>query len=489
MLKRFHGNSPPQVKNLEGANEIICELWQMLKLALCEIEELKERLDTDSNNSSKPPSSDSPAQRAKRKKKPKSSRKKGAQVGHKKHSRPIEPESKVNQFQSFYPDSHCQCGQSLLMEQAPHCRHQVFDLPPVHYHLKEYQLYAGYCSHCDKRHHAVFPDWVPSGQMGPGLISSISLLSGQFHLSTRKIQSFLKEQWSLNFSIGAISESQGKINSWLEPLYRQIGQYVRSSSVANADETTYYRGKERRWLWTLVAGGATYFMTHYSRGKAAANTLLGDFCGVLVTDHYSGYNGYDREKRQLCWAHLIRGFERISQRRGKAGDIGNRLLFLSHLVSRTHHRYQSHQFDPPIYHRSMARLRQSFKHTLELGSQHHDGQKADGKKPRTASQCAHLLKDEEMCWTFLRYPCVPLTNNTAERSIRPYLIWRKLSFAVQSSRGEQFRPMILSIVETAKGLGISTSDLLREVCELGLRGEPVDIKLPLFPLISNFPAE
>ena len=66
-----------------------------------------------------------------------------------------------------------------------------------------------------------------------------------------------------------------------------------------------------------------------------------------------------------------------------------------------------------------------------------------------------------MLWSFLSYSGLPLTNNAAERALRPYVIWRKTSFASQSYRGDQFRPLILSIIGTCKRLGVSAYDLLR----------------------------
>ena len=124
------------------------------------------------------------------------------------------------------------------------------------------------------------------------------------------------------------------------------------------------------------------------------------------------------------------------------------------------------------YHRRFLRLRKSFHATLVRG--------ADLKlAERTRNQCLHLLKDEEMCWTFLKALYIPLTNNLAERAIRPYVIWRKLSYASQSFQGDQFRPMILSIIGTARCLGIRTSDFLRTLCNEGLRGDPISVQLPL----------
>ena len=265
-----------------------------------QIEQLHEQLHSDSTDSSKPPSSDTPGQRAKRpRKRHCSGKSQGAQPGHKKHERVLVAESALNHVERFYPESQCRCGGAVVLDAEPAVRHQVFDLPEVRYQVTEYQLYGGDCARCGQRTTAQLPDWVPSGQMGAGLISWIGLLAGEFHLSIRAIQRFLKEQWPLTFSIGAISQAQGKMNLWLGPVYRQIGDHVRRADVAHADETTHYREGEQRWLWCLTTPLAVYLLTHFSRGKAAAMELLGYFSGILVTDHYAGYNGYPAHLRQL----------------------------------------------------------------------------------------------------------------------------------------------------------------------------------------------
>jgi transposase len=330
--------SPPHPATLEEAHQVVDQLWSIVRALRERVESLEEQLKVDSSNSSKAPSSDSAEKRAQRRKKPRSNRHRGAQPGHPKHERERVPESEVDEIERFYPQSPCECGSRLRIGTEPSVRHQVFDVPLVHYEVTEYQLYSGYCGHCQSRTTAQLPDWVPSGQMGPGLISWIGILSGQFHLTTRKMQRFLIEQWQLKFSIGAISQAQGKMIPWLTPLYHQIGDHVRQAEVAHADETSHYRKTERRWLWCLTTPLAVYLLTHYSRGKAAAMALLGSFSGVLVTDHYVGYNDYLRTLRQLCWAHLIRRFERIAQRTGEAGEIGQRLLLIAHAVIRTRHR-------------------------------------------------------------------------------------------------------------------------------------------------------
>ena len=466
------------VTSLDEARQLIRELVAINQALQTEVATLKAAVESlqsqhssNSRNSSKAPSTDSPEQRHQRKKRPKSSRRKGAQPGHKKHERTLLPEDQVDTIHRYFPHSRCQCGGVVTPNAQPTYRHQVFDLPEVRYQVTEHQFFTGQCANCQRQLTTTLPDWVPSGQMDAGLVSTIVQLSGQFHLSIRQIQVYLSEYWHLDFSIGAISQAQGKANAWLGVPYRQIANKVRQSRVAHADETRHYRGAEQRWLWTLATQSLCFFMVHYSRGKAAANELLGEFTGYLVTDHYSGYNDVPVERRQLCWAHLIRHFTKISERNGLAGEIGKRLLLISAAVIRTRHRQLDNLDDRERYQRRFQRLRESFHTTLSQGT---ELKLAD----RTRNQCRHLLKDKSMCWTFLKDLSIPLTNNLAERAIRPYVIWRKLSFASQSSQGDQFRPMILSIIGTTRCLGIRTSDFLRSLCNEGLRGDPIS-QLPL----------
>ncbi len=463
--------NPPTT--LDEALQIIQQQQAIIQLLSTRIEDLEEQLNTGSDNSSTPPSQDSPKQRAERRKKPKSDKKKGAQRGHRKHERALWDEEKVDFIERYYPPAQCNCGGRIEIMSTPDQRHQVFDLPEVKPIVTEHQRYHGVCQCCGAEHKSAYPDTVPSGQMGPGLISWISLMNGGYRLSLRQVQRLLEEHWGLPFSLGAIRESQGKINDWLQPVYAQIGEAVRQSAVAHADETRHYRNTSQYWLWVLCDDQVVYLMTHYSRSKTAANELLGDFNGILITDRHGGYNDYPDEQHQYCWAHVIRNLERIAQRKGDAGEIGERLVRLARLVFRIDHAYQRQIISEASYRSRMERLRKQFQHTLQTGIELPQAKK-------TVNQCQKLLQDEPLLWTFLKASpgVIPLTNNTAERAIRPYVIWRKTSFFSQSDQGDQFRPMILSVLETCKRQALSGYGVLREICTQGLAGKVIDV--PLF---------
>ncbi len=83
-----------------------------------------------------------------------------------------------------------------------------------------------------------------------------------------------------------------------------------------------------------------------------------------------------------------------------------------------------------------------------------------------------------MCWTFLEDNRIPLTNNTGEQALRGYVIWRKISFASQSYQGDQFRPLILTVVGTAEKLGISSYHFLRAAAKEYMETGRVQTRLP-----------
>ena len=70
------------------------------------------------------------------------------------------------------------------------------------------------------------------------------------------------------------------------------------------------------------------------------------------------------------------------------------------------------------------------------------------------------------------------TNNTAERSIRPGVLWRKGSFGTQSAAGSRFVESMLTILATLQRQQRNILDYLTAACEAALRGEAAPSLLP-----------
>ncbi len=70
------------------------------------------------------------------------------------------------------------------------------------------------------------------------------------------------------------------------------------------------------------------------------------------------------------------------------------------------------------------------------------------------------------------------TNNTAERSIRPGVQWRKGSFGTQSAAGSHFVESMMTVVATLKQQNRNVLDYLIAAHEAALRGESAPSLLP-----------
>jgi len=416
-------------QTVDACHDLIRQLMQRL-------EELEERVNLNSRNSSKPPSSDgsgtpSRAPRAK------SGKPLGGQPGHKGSYRAMVPQTEVSQRTQCLPPAQCDaCGAALEPDGDKPMIHQVFDLPEVKPIVSEYVRLRGICSGCGRKHHGALPAGVPSGQLGPRALALVGTLAGQFHLTQRKVQAVLSHIMGIHFSLGAVSQAHGLVSQALQRPVEQLHAELQHAPVCHADETRHPSHQHTLWMWVLASDWGVRFRIDPSRGQAAAKQILGDQPSfVTVSDRYAGYNHLPPEQRQVCWAHLLRDFERMAGRSGLGGRIGKRLLDYGCLMFR----WRDQQKDT----RHFAWLQKRIRLQLELAS-------AQTECTRTAKTCANLLKVWPALWTFVHNPLVPPTNNAAERALRDYVIKRKLSYCTRSKRGMDFTERIFSTVQTCK---------------------------------------
>ena len=140
---------PPVATNLDDANELISTLWDRLN-------DLEDRLNQNSRNSSRPPSSNGPGASSSAPAKKPTGRKRGAQSGHKGSKRMLA--DTVDETRTYYPDDTCACGGDIAINDSPYRRHQVFDIPSQAFSVVEHQLHQGQCCQCSKTVKATLPD-------------------------------------------------------------------------------------------------------------------------------------------------------------------------------------------------------------------------------------------------------------------------------------------------------------------------------------------
>jgi transposase len=411
---------------------VIAQLLQRVKV-------LEERVNLDSNNSSKPPSSNGPGgmNRAQRRA---SDRKRGAQPGHKGHTRAMLDEGEVDRVVDCKPQAVCECGGHVEVAAAPQ-RHQVFEVPPMRAQVDEYRLYSGRCAGCGKPHAGVLPAGVPKGQLGPRALSLVGVLGTRYHLTQRKIRNLLDQLMGLNFSVGAISQAHGKVAVALKAPVAEAAASLCTAGALWMDETHYPREGVGNWVWAAVQPLLAVFAIYPSRARYVILDFIGENCTAAVTtDRYAGYAFIDAERRQVCWAHLLRDFNRIGQRHGLAGQIGRRLLGLGLVMFRKRDKAK-------LSGAVLDGLQRRTRAALERGA-------AQSQCTRTANTCANILKLWPALWTFTTHDALVPTNNAAEQALRSLVLKRKISGPTRSLRGDQFLARGFTVHETCLRQGV-----------------------------------
>ena len=89
-----------------------------------------------------------------------------------------------------------------------------------------------------------------------------------------------------------------------------------------------------------------------------------------------------------------------------------------------------------------------------------------------------LHNHREWLWTFVDHEGIEPTNNTAERALRPAVIYRKLSFGTQSESGSRFLKRILTVSETCRLQNRSIYDYLVTAVQAHFKKHPIPSLLP-----------
>jgi len=439
------------------------------------VQELEARLGQNSSNSSRPPSSDPPTAPPARPTPP-SGRRRGGQPGHPPHQRAVLPPEQVDVVVAHWP-THCrQCQTPLGAEAAGEpVRHQVTELPPVRAVVTEHQLQHVRCAGCGATTCAVLPADVPAGAFGPRLQATVAVLSGRYRLSRREVVGVCTDVLGAPLAVGSVDRlCQATAQALAEPV-AALEQAVQQAPAAHADETSWREAGQRRWLWVVVTAVATVFTLAPSRGSGVIKGLLGEsFAGYLISDRWSAYTWLDPARRQVCWAHLKRDFQKLVDYGGPGRAIGQDAL---RLLAGLFGAWADLRADPTQRVRFGRRARQyqwRLRRVLARGQQ--------GECDKTANVCTGLLKLWPALWTFVTVPGVEPTNNAAEQAIRPAVLWRKGSFGTQSAAGNRFVERLLSVAATCKQQDRSLLAYLTAVCTAAQAGRPIPSLLPTPPV-------
>ena len=247
-------------------------------------------------------------------------------------------------------------------------------------------------------------------------------------------------------------------NEWLEPIYAELKKQLLSQDIIHADETTLQVLKEPG-----KAAQTDSFMWLYRSGKEEKNPVilyeyrdnrrqenpaefLKGFKGYLQTDGYAGYNSVEDVIHVGCWAHARRKFNEavaVLPKGKKGGAALEGEAYCTKLFN-----IEESLVELPPEERYAKRLELE-KPILDAMLSWANTRNA-APKSKLGIALTYLKNQWPNLVNYLKDGRLELSNNIAERSIKPFVISRKNFLFANTPSGATSSAVIFSMIETAK---------------------------------------
>jgi transposase len=358
------------------------------------------------------------------------------------------------------------CGEHLH-EMSEQLRHEV-KLVPAQVKIVQHARIVYGCRNCEKTGIAVpiKTAAAPKPVIEKGLASPSAVAYVMDKKFVEGVPLYRQEQHyarlGIELSRSVLSNWMLKGSEWLDFIYRRLKQILLEQGILHADETTLQVLKEPgrpaetesfMWLYRTGCIGPPIVLFEYqpTREGEHPRKFLTGFKGYLQVDGYPGYHGIADVILVGCWAHVRRKFDEalkgLSSKQRKTGGTKarealeqiNRLFViereLQHLSPEERLKARDLRSRPVV---------EGFREWLD-----------EAKPlvlPKSLLGAAVTYGDNQ--WKklvrFLDDGRIEISNNRAERSIKPFVIGRKNWLFANTPKGARASAIIYSIVETAK---------------------------------------
>jgi transposase len=373
-----------------------------------------------------------------------------------------------------------ECGGALhAMSTEKRCEVEVI---PAQFIAKRHIQHIYACRSCEKKN-----DHVPiikAAAPKPIIKNSLASASAVAHIMVEKyvkaVPLYRQEQSLLRDGINLSRQTMANwlikcAEDWLKPVYKRMRECLLMEDVLHADETVlqvlHEPGKKANtnsyeWLYrTSGCGKHPIVLYEYqpTRSSSHPKRFLTDWKGYLHTDGYKGYHSLSDVTVVGCFAHVRRKFDealkgmpaegRLGSAAEKGLDYCNRLFKLE---------------------REYAALKSEERHEKRLEKSLPIAEELLGWAKTFERQAKSLTKTAADYyvgqWPYLKNIFLDgrleLSNNRAERSIKPFVIGRKNWLFSNSQKGAEASSIIYSIIETAKENNLRPFGYLKYVFEV-----------------------
>lgn len=272
---------------------------------------------------------------------------------------------------------------------------------------------------------------------------------------------------------------------WLKPVYTRMQEMLVSYDVLHADETELEvlnepgreaATKSYMWMYRTGNGHTPIILYDYQQSRSGDNAkkFLKGFKGYLHTDAYSGYEKLLKESKAglamevtlvPCFAHARRYFTETL----KAVPDQESYMYTS--------AYQGVKYIDEMFALERELLTLSFEQRYEERLRHlkplieaylawiEQEQALSLPKSSYGKAINYSFNLKEKLMNILKDGRLELSNNRAERAIKPFVIGRKNWLFTNTPAGADSSAIVYSIIETAKENSLIPFEYLRYLFE------------------------
>lgn len=388
--------------------------------------------------------------------------KRGARFGHIAFNRNFVSNLEIDKTSRIFLSNCPDCDNKLKRTKSA-STHFVEDIPleKVKTVNTLYEIERQWCNHCHKEIKALPKFVIPKTRFGINTLVYILILRYSIGLTVPKIRKILFDTYKITISNGGIIRQLNLAKKYLKSDYNKILGHIRGSPIKHADETGWRINGINTWVWAFLTKDNIYLSIENTRGKTVAEEhLAGSDCqDVLIRDDYPGYKNLPMV-HQSCWAHLLKEARFELEAKTATKEMFLLEIKLKDIFFKLKTETESN-FDQERRNNLYNKMKTELEGIIATSYLKPDSKRI---QTRIRHQNTNLL-------TALKYQGVPLTNNLAERSLRPLVITRKLTGGSRSHQGATTHAINLSVIQTIEAQQKQLIPTLKQYLYLGATGE------------------
>ena len=340
----------------------------------------------------------------------------------------------------------------------------VQDIPPIRVENVRHVGCVGKCKGCGKRVAAKLPGMSRLGDaasqvlLGPNLTALGLSLRFEEHVSLYGIRRLFGNWLGVQVSASGLSQLFTRTRMRTAPATEEIKLHVRSSGLVSMDETTLRQNGAGAWVWLARTDDASWFRVELSRGAWVADEMIGEgFTGTICSDFYGAYTRRDDWTHGYCGAHTIREAKKIAEVTSDplAQQFSDRLRSIFR-------EGQEAQASGDVQAREHVKRRMRYL----------AGSTAFTTLPDVVRLQNRIDEHFDGIMLYVDRPDVPMTNNAAERDVRPIALHRNVTGGTRSATGSDDLAHWMSVSQTLKKNGMPLRAWIVAAWDAHLAGRP-----------------